>query len=165
MPLSAQVRDLSALPPQLAAYAVIRKMNLLDAEDKKEEAIKLGRSALKEVPSLALALALAQRLQASGNGEAATWVVKSAAETADTSASNWKLICEGASFLAEHKKSSEAIDLFRKLFAVDSIPAAIRATWLAEARRAALQGGDTGQAAEWKEETDQAMEKAAGAKP
>jgi len=165
VPLSAQVRDLSALPPQLAAYAVIRKMNLLDAEDKKEEAIKLGRSALKEVPSLALALALAQRLQASGNGEAATWVVKSAAETADTSASNWKLICEGASFLAEHKKSSEAIDLFRKLFAVDSIPAAIRATWLAEARRAALQGGDTGQAAEWKEETDQAMEKAAGAKP
>ncbi len=159
VPLSAETRDLSALPPQLAGYAVIRKMNLLDADGKKEEAIKVGKSGSKDAPSLALALALAQRLQASGAGEAATWVVKSAADAADTSASNWELICEGASFLAEHKKSSEAIDLYRRLFAVDTIPAPIRAAWLEEARRVALLGGDTGQAAEWKEERDQASKK------
>jgi uncharacterized protein (TIGR03790 family) len=165
VPLTAQTRDPSALPPQLAGYAVIRQMNLLDAEDKKQEAINVGKSAMKEVPSLALALALAQRLLASGNGEEATWVVKGAADTADTSASNWELICEGASFLAANKKSAEAIDLYRKLFEVDAIPAAARSAWLAEARRVALEGGDTGQAAEWKEEMGQAVGTPSGAKP
>jgi uncharacterized protein (TIGR03790 family) len=163
--LSAQTRDLSALPPQLAGYAVIRRMNVLDADGRNAEAIKAGKSAMKEVPSLALALALAQRLQASGDAEGATWAVGGVADTADTSASNWELICEGASFLAANKKSAEAIDLYRRLFAVDSLPASTRAAWLDEARRVALEGGDTGQAAEWKEERDQALKKSAGAKP
>jgi uncharacterized protein (TIGR03790 family) len=165
VPLSAQTRDLSVLPPQLAGYAVIRQMNLLDAEGRKDEAINVGKSGMKAVPSLALALAVAQRLQASGESEEATWVVRSAADAADTATSNWELICEGASFLAANKKSAEAIDLYRKLFAVDTIPAAVRSVWLAEARRVALEGGDTGQAAEWKEEMGQAVEISAGPKP
>jgi predicted Zn-dependent protease len=165
VPLPAETKDLSALPPQLAGYAVIRRMNLLDADNKNAEAISVGKSAMREVPSLALALALAQRLVASGDSEGATWVVRGAADNADTSPSNWELICEAASFLAANKKSAEAIDLYTKLFAVDTIPAAVRSTWLGEARRAALEGGETGQAAEWKEEMGQAVEKPAGAKP
>jgi uncharacterized protein (TIGR03790 family) len=165
VPLSAQTGNLSALPPQLAPYAAIREMNLMDAEGRKDEAIKFGRSALKEAPGLALALALAQRLEASGAGEAATWVVRGAGETADTSASNWGLISEAASFLAAQKKAAEAIDLYRRLFAVDTIPASARASWLAEARRVALQGGDTGQAAEWNEELDQALKKSGVGQP
>ena len=164
-PLPAQTKDLSALPPTLAGYAVIREMNLLDAEDKKEEAIRVGKAGMKEVPSLALALALAQRLQASGNSEEAAWTVRGAADAADTSASNWGLIREAAFFLSANKKSAEAIDLYRKLFAVDAIPAAVRAPWLAEARRVALESGDTGQAAEWEEETGQAAGKSPGPKP
>jgi len=165
VPLPAQTKDLSALPPTLAGYAVIREMNLLDAEDKKEEAIRVGKAGMKEVPSLALALALAQRLQASGNSEEAAWTVRGAADAADTSASNWGLIREAAFFLSANKKSAEAIDLYRKLFAVDAIPAAVRAPWLAEARRVALESGDTGQAAEWEEETGQAAGKSPGPKP
>jgi uncharacterized protein (TIGR03790 family) len=159
--LAAQTKDLSALPPQLAGYAVMRRMNLLDAEDKKAEAVAVGKAGMKEVPSLALALALAQRLQASGDSEGATWVVRGAADSADTATTNWELTCEAASFLAANKKSAEAIDLYRKLFAVDAVPAAVRSTWLGEARRVALEGGETGQAAEWKEEMGQAVEKAA----
>jgi uncharacterized protein (TIGR03790 family) len=163
--LSSQTKDLSALPPQLAGYAVIRRMNMLDAENRGAEAVQAGKAAMKEVPSLALALALAQRLRASGDSEGASWAVSAAADTADTSASNWELICECASSLAANKKSAEAIDLYRRLFAVDSIPPATKARWLAEARRVALEGGDTGQAAEWKEEMDQAAKTPAGAKP
>lgn len=155
-PLARQVRELAALPPGLAGYAVMRQMNLLDAEGKGQQAIDVGKAAMKEVPSLALALAVAGRLQASGITEEATWLVKGAADSADTSYSNWELICEGASFLAANKKSAEAVDLYRKLFAVDSIPLGVRAVWLDQARKVALAGGDFGQAAEWKEELDQA---------
>ena len=40
---------------------------------------------MKEVPSLALALALAQRLDASGLAKEAAWMVKDAAESAGAS--------------------------------------------------------------------------------
>lgn len=150
--LQFQTENLAALPARLAGYAVMRQMNLLDDEGRKQDAIDAGKAAMKEVPSLALALALAQRLEASGNSEEATWVVKGAAEDADTAASNWELIREGASFLAANKKSAEAVELYRKLFEVDGMPAAVKHAWLGEARSAALEGGDTGQAAEWGQE-------------
>jgi uncharacterized protein (TIGR03790 family) len=165
VPLAAQTRDLSLLPPQLAGYAVIRQMNLLDADGRQEEAVAVGKAGMKQAPNLALALALAKRLQASGNAEEATWIISAAADAADTSPWNWELVCEAASLLSANKKSAEAIDLYRKLFDVDAIPSAVRVSWLAEARRVALEGGDTGQAAEWKEEMGQAAEKSVGAKP
>jgi uncharacterized protein (TIGR03790 family) len=165
LPLAAQTRDFSALPAQLAGYAAIRQMNLLDADGRQAEAIALGRSAMKQAPNLALALALARRLADSGGAEAATWVISSVAETADLSPSNWEVVCEAASFMSANKKSAEAIDLYRRLFAVDSIPPAVRTPWLAEARRVALEGGDTGQAAQWEEEMGQSVEKAVGAAP
>jgi tetratricopeptide (TPR) repeat protein len=140
-------------------------MNLLDAAGKQEDAIAAGKAGMKQAPNLALALALAKRLQASGNTEAATWAISSIADTADLSPSNWELVCEAASFLSASKKSAEAIDLYRRLFDVDTIPPAIRATWLAEARRVALEGGDTGQAAQWEEEMGQIIGKPAGAAP
>jgi len=165
VPLAAQTRDLSALPPQLAGYAAIRQMDLLDADGRQAEAVALGKSAMKQAPNLALALALARRLADSGDSEAATWVVSAVADTADLSASNWELVREAASFLSANKKSAEAIDLYRRLFDVDAIPPAVRTPWLAEARRAALEGGDTGQAAQWEEEMGQSVEKSVGATP
>jgi hypothetical protein len=67
--------------------------------------------------------------------------------------------------MSANRKSAEAIDLYRRLFAVDAIPPAVRAPWLAEARRVALEGGDTGQAAEWEQEMGQSAEKSVGATP
>ena len=43
VPLSAQMKDSAALPPKLAGYAVIRRMNLLDAAGRKAEAIDAGQ--------------------------------------------------------------------------------------------------------------------------
>jgi len=160
--LGSKERDLSALPPALAGYAVIRRMNLLDAAGRQAEAVEAGKAGMKQAPNLALALALAKRLEVSGNPEEATWFVIAAADSADMSASNWELLCEAATLLSGDKKWDEAVDIYRKLFEVDAIPAAVRATWLAEARRVALEGGDAGQAAQWKAEMSQAAEKSAG---
>ncbi len=159
VPLSAQLKALSALPPRLAGYAAIRRMNLLDAAGEKGKAIEEGKAAMKEVPSVALALALAGRLDASGLGEGASWVVRDAAESAGALPGDWEVMREAALFLAAHKRSAEAIELFRRLFAIDAIPSAVRSSWLVEARQVALDAGDTGQAAEWKVETSQAVEK------
>jgi uncharacterized protein (TIGR03790 family) len=165
VPLAAQERNLSALPPQLAGYVVIREMNLLDAQGKKAEAVAAGKAAMKRVPSLPLALALAHRLEALGSTDEATWVAQAAAESADVTSANWELIGEAASLVSSNKNSAEAIDLYRRLLEADTIPGPVRLAWLADARSVALRGGDTGQAAEWKEEMDQAADKAASARP
>ena len=156
VPLSREAGNLASLPPQLAGYAAIRQMNLLDADHRADEAVKVGEAAMKVAPNLALALALARRLAASNNLDEASWVVKAAAENADTSPQTWGLICEAASFLAENKRAEEAVDVYRRLFDVDAIPGPLRAAWLVQARAAALAGGDSGQAAQWKEEMEQA---------
>ncbi|HEY4990144.1 MAG TPA: TIGR03790 family protein, partial [Opitutaceae bacterium] len=45
--LDAQTGNLAALPPPLAGYAVLRRMNLLDVAGKHPEAILLGKEAMK----------------------------------------------------------------------------------------------------------------------
>lgn len=162
--VSAQTGDLSALPDQLACYAVIRRMNLLDASGRQAEAVEVGKAAMKSVPSLALALALGHRLSAAGNNEQASWVIRSAAENADLAPWNWALVREAALFLATHQRAAEAIDLYRRLFSADQIPTEARSPWLVEARDVALQAGDTGQAAQWKMEIDQDVERSLASK-
>lgn len=165
VPLSAQIADIASLPQQLAGYAVIRNMNLLDAAGSAGEAIEQGRAAMKEAPSLALALALAQRLQATGNSEAASWMLRDAAESEPLSSDRWELIREAAAFLSSHERSGEAIELYRRLFSIDAVPPAIRSSWLVEARQVALKSGDSGQAAEWKEEISRTVERSIAGKP
>lgn len=154
---SAQARDLSALPEPLAGYAVLRRMNLLEASGKRSEAVEAGRAGMKSAPSLALALGLAQRLSAAGNNEQASWVIRGAADSADLTPWNWELLREAAVFLANHQRAAEAIDLYGKLFEADQIPAEVRSPWLVEAREVALQAGDTARAAQWKLEIDQGV--------
>ena len=163
VPLSAQMKNLSALPPKLACYAVIRRMKLLAAAGKKTEAIDAGRAGMREVPSLALALALAERLDAAGLGKEALWMLKDAARSGGTSPGDWGVTRDAALFLAAHGSPAEAIDIFRELFAIDAIPPAVRSHWLVDARRVALEAGDTSQAAQWKEEIRLAVEKSISA--
>jgi len=165
VPLSAQMRNLSALPPRLAGYAVIRRMNLLDAEGRKAEAIEAGKAGMKEVPNLALALALARRLDSAGMGNEAAGELEGSAALAGTTSDNWEVMREAALFLAAHRRFAEAIDLFRSLFSIDAIPSDVRSSWLVEARQVALDSGDAVQAAEWKQEISQAVEKSLSGKP
>lgn len=152
VPLDAQVKALAALPPQLAGYVAMRQMNLLDAGGRHAEAIAAGRAALRRAPGLALALSLGRRLQKVGDKEAAAWMVKDAADTQVLGPGDWELVSESAVFLAEHGRSGEAIELYRRLFDIDGLPPAAKVGWLAQARQVALASGDTAQAAEWSAE-------------
>jgi hypothetical protein len=159
VPLSDQTKDISALPPALAGYAVVRRMIALDAAGKPADAISVGKDGMHQAPNLALGLALAQRFEDSGVRDQALWWLSEAARSAGTSAGDWGLIRESARFLAIHGGGAEATDLYRKLFLIYAIPVAVRASWLEEARVTALDAGDTGQAAEWKEELIRSIEK------
>jgi uncharacterized protein (TIGR03790 family) len=145
----------SSFPPATSSYAVMRRMNLLDAAGQHAQAITEGRAALQKNQNLALALALAGRLEASGNRDEGIWAVSGAAGNADAGVGNWALLRESAQYLASRKRTAEAIDVYRRLFDIDALPEALRAPWLAEARAVALQSGDTSQAAEWKQQMDQ----------
>jgi uncharacterized protein (TIGR03790 family) len=163
--LSEQLGRISALPPGLAGYAVIRRMNLDDAQGRPADAIAEGRAGLKKVPSLALALAVAQRLAASGNREAATWMVRDAVDSMPASAETWEVEREAAVLLAACGRTGEAIGVYRKLFESDGLPAGALSSWMAEARQVALASGDTAQAAEWEEElTRNAQRRIGGAR-
>ena len=73
----------------------------------------------------------------------------------------WELLHEAAQFLAATGRSAEAIDVYRRLFDIDAVPASVRAPWTAEARKVALASGDAAQAAEWQVQADQTLEKPA----
>jgi uncharacterized protein (TIGR03790 family) len=166
VPLSAQTGDITKLPQQLAGYAVIRNMIALDAAGKPADAIEAGKEGMRTAPNLALGMALARRLEDSGVRSEAVWWVSEAAQSAGTSTGDWALIREAAVFLALHGRPGDATDLYRKLFAIDAVPAALRSEWLEEARITALDAGDPSQAAEWKEEMSRAVEiKALGTAP
>jgi uncharacterized protein (TIGR03790 family) len=158
IPLSAQTSDLAKLPPQLAGYAVIRRMIALEAAGRPADAIEAGKEGMRQAPNLALGLALARVLEDSGVKDQAVWWVTEAAQSAGATTGEWALIREAASFLALHGRPSEATDLYRKLFAIDAVPPALRSEWLEEARVTALDAGDPSQAAEWKEEMSRNVE-------
>jgi thioesterase domain-containing protein len=140
-------------------------MNLDDAQGRPADAIAEGRAGLKKVPSLALALAVAQRLAASGNREAATWMVRDAVDSMPASAETWEVEREAAVLLAACGRTGEAIGVYRKLFESDGLPAGALSSWMAEARQVALASGDTAQAAEWEEElTRNAQRRIGGAR-
>jgi len=153
-----QANDLSTLPRQLAGYQVIRQMIGMEMMGRPAEAIEAGKAGMREAPNLALGLALARRLEASGVRDQAVWWVVEAARSAGTSTGDWALMREAARFLALHGRPAEATDLYRRLFSIEAVPADLRSAWLEEARVAALDSGDASQAAEWKEEMSRAVE-------
>ena len=159
---SEQLKRLSSLPPQLAGYAVIRRMNLLDAAGKRRDAVDFGQAEMKRAPSLALALALAPRLMASGNGDGAAWILNQAADSSPVPSGDWEVLREAAAFLAANGRPGESIELYRRLFANDSIPPKVLSPWLAEARQVALDSHDAAQAAEWEDQIGRTVEKSVG---
>ena len=147
-----QLRHVESLPSRLAGYAIVRRMNLLDAAGRRQEALALGRSGMKECPSLGLALSLAQRLQTTGRGEEAWHVLEAATNETVPTTDEWGLMREAAQFLAAHRRGATAVEVFKRLLAIDQVPLAVRSNWLVNARDAAQAAGDFEQETAWKQE-------------
>lgn len=155
----AEVNHLASLPRALAGYAVIRQMNLLGRAGRTVEALELGRSGMRNAPSLPLALALSRMDRAEGGAEEPAGILAAAAQEADAATGNWGVLREAAAFLAGSRHFAESLAVYRRLLAIEMIPPEARAPWLAEARRVALAAGDTAQAGRWEEEAGRIAER------
>jgi uncharacterized protein (TIGR03790 family) len=157
-----QMAELARLPPQLAPYAVLRRMRQLDAAGKREDATALGISSQRTVPGLAVGVALARRFQEAGELEAAGNALGFAPLLTSFDANEWALAREAARLLEAAGRANRAIGVWRTLLATPALPPELRLAWLPEAQQAARAARDTAQLRIW--QTDLAALTAAAEK-
>jgi uncharacterized protein (TIGR03790 family) len=147
--ISEQWKNRKDLPPSLAPYVVLREMHLLDAEKKSADALAIAHASMDESPSLAIGLALAQRLAAAGDATGAAREVEFARFIKTFRPQEWALAVEAARLLVAGGRAQWAEEVFKNLLALDGLPPQARAAWLHEARDAALAAHDSAQAVQW----------------
>jgi len=150
--LAEQIEDLKQLPPNLAGYAVLREMRRLEADGHHAAAMAAGISAQRDVPSLAVAVALAQRLRGKGDQDAAANALGFAPLLKTLEPTEWALAREAAQVLEQCGRPARAVDVWRTLFAIPTVPRELRLAWLPEAGKSARSAGDLAQAAAWLKE-------------
>lgn len=147
--LDEQLGDLTKLPARYASYAVLRRIHELDAADRRDEAIGLARSAQREVPSLALGLALSELLREADDRDGAASALGFGALLQTLPPDEWALAREAARQLERLGRPARAVELWRTLFALEALPAELRIAWLGEAVKVATVANNPTQAAEW----------------
>lgn len=138
-------------PPRLAPYLVLRRMRELEADGQVEEALRLARDAMRETPSLALGLALAERLEKARDKRGAAQALGVFRHVRRVGATEWALLAEGARRLDELGEPAEALVVWQNLFALD-LPKPQRLVWLREARPLATKLRRTELAGQWDRE-------------
>lgn len=156
----AQWGNRAHLPPRLAGYAVLRKMNQLDAADKAAEATALARAAQREQPSFAVGFELAQRLQAAGDAKGAADTLGFVPLLGNYRTDEWALARNAAALLVECGQPAGATATYRNIFRAKNLPRELRVAWLPEARAAAVAAHDSEQAETWQREMNALSESA-----
>ena len=149
VPLVTQLKNLSKLPPALAGYAVLRRVNELVAAEHRPEAIALARSALHDTPNLALAVALAGLLRDAGETDQAASALGLTAGITNLATDEWALAREAAILLKSLGRPARAVSLWQTLLTTDSLPRELRLAWLKDAIHASKAAGDVTRAADW----------------
>ncbi len=152
--LDEQLGDLAGLPPQLAGYAVLRRMRLLDAAGKSDEATRLAVSAQRAVPGLAVGVALAQRLREAGDAGSAANALGFVPLLKSFRANEWALARDAAQMLDLCGRPARALEVWRTLLGTDTLPRELRIAWLRDARATALAAKDATQAGTWQQELE-----------
>lgn len=147
--LEQQIERRADLPPQLATYALLRRMNELDAARKPEEAKALALRSQREAPTLVVGVALAQRLRDAGERDNAATALGFAAGLKEFATDEWGLAATAARLLAECGRASRAVELWRTLLAIGTLPPELRRSWLRDAQEAARTAGDNSLANRW----------------
>jgi uncharacterized protein (TIGR03790 family) len=147
--VGSQLKQLTKLPPLLAGYAAMRAVNGLVSSDRRDEAVALARSAQRDVPSLALGLALSGLLRDDGDRESAANALGFVPALTSFPVGEWAVAREVALQLESLGRPARAVTVWRVLFAAEAMPVELRLAWLREASHAALAAGDPGQSSEW----------------
>jgi uncharacterized protein (TIGR03790 family) len=150
--LDQQVGDLAKLPPLLAPYVILRRMNQLDDEGRREEATALGIASQRDTPGLAVGVALARRFLAAGENDAAGSALGFAPLLSGFDANEWALGREAALLLESAGRPNRAVALWRTLLVSPNLPGSLRVAWLPEALRCARLARDDAQAQNWQVE-------------
>jgi uncharacterized protein (TIGR03790 family) len=153
--LADQTKDLKQLPMNLAGYAVVRDMRRLEAAGQHAEAIAAGISAQREVPSLVVAVALAQRLRERGDLDGGANALGFVPLLKTFEATEWALAREAAQLLEHCGRPARALDVWRALFAITAVPRELRVAWLPEAVKTARAASDLSQAAAWEKHVEE----------
>ncbi|HTQ30031.1 MAG TPA: TIGR03790 family protein [Opitutaceae bacterium] len=147
-----QWKNLRDLPPELAPYAVLRRMRLLEAGKKPAEAAAVARASMDESPSLVIGLALAERLAQAGDAKGAAREIEFVRHLRGFRPQEWALAAEAGRLLAAGDRAAEAVEVWKNLLAAPAMPSEARVVWLRAARDAALAAHDSAQAAAWEEQ-------------
>ncbi|MSU66753.1 MAG: hypothetical protein EXS38_11780 [Opitutus sp.] len=152
------MKNLSRLPPWLAGYAVVRRMHQLEAAGQSAEAMALAVSAQHDAPSLAVGLALAQRLRAAGDLDGPARTLGFAPLLKSFEPGEWALAREVAQLLDACGRPARAFEMWRNLLSGSALPREVRLPWLADARATALGARECVQASAWLIEIDRPNE-------
>lgn len=147
-----QLSAVARLSASRAGYVVLRQVALLEGNGKTDEALALLRRTVAQRPSLALAEALAGRLEQAGDKSAAAAALHFATEVKTFRADEWALGRQLALHLQALGAGRDGIELWKNLLASPTLPADLRAPWLEDAHQAAITAGDAAQAEAWEKE-------------
>lgn len=147
--LETQWKGLAKLPSRHAGYAALRRVKELVAAERREEAMTLAKSAQREVPSLALGVALAGLLRDAGDLDTAASALGFVARIKTFATDEWALAREAALLLENLGRPARAVELWRTLLAIEAMPRELRVAWLPEASKAARAAKDFAQATKW----------------
>jgi hypothetical protein len=100
---------------RLAAYIVLRKMHMLEAEGENDAALELGRLEMSARPSLSLALGIASRLVARQHGAEAARLLEFIRFHPANASEEWPLMREAARIIAENGDKRVAFMIMDKL--------------------------------------------------
>lgn len=156
-----QLTRLGELPPRLAGYAVLRRMRQLDDAKRGDDATRLAVAAQHDVPSLAVGIALAQRLQSAGDAGGAAQALGFVPSLKTFRPDEWALAREAANILQACGRAGRALDAWRLLLAEKTMPPDFRLPCLQEARAAAITAQDPAQATAWEREVAELVGQAA----
>lgn len=147
-----QWKGRAALPPQLAGYAALREMHLLEAKRQPEAARAVGRESMQEHPSLAVGFTLAGQREAAGDLPGAARELAFVAKLASFQPDGWALAGEAANLLLRAGDGVGAEQVYTRLLQDPAPPPELRAAWLRDAVKAAQATGDNEQELEWARE-------------
>ncbi len=154
VPLEKQLQNVAQLSPQLAPYVVLRRVQQLESQGQGAAARALLREHARQRPSLPLAVALAKRLRADGDAQGAAGALVEVTTIKTFAVDEWGLAREGAQLLAALGRPSHALEVWRALLAVESLPAALRTAWRSEAIDAAVVAGNVTEADNWRKQLE-----------
>ena len=140
--LEQQERHPEQLPPALAPYVLTRQANLLLRQGKTAEAWTLLRTALRDHPSLVLALACAKMALASNAAPAAVEALSLIDPSGEFRMEDWTLLHQVAGLLAAHAARPAALKIYAQLVKIKAPTTLAQRALLVEAQAVAVSAGD-----------------------